>query len=173
MKEYFIQTKKKECYPFDEWITKLEMRAFGWVDKGIGVDPTGIYDLTINWEEETASIQEKKYVYNTFKRIKPYSSNLIFNLLEFLMGICSWVRRKLIFLLFGVTALMLGIGLFQSFAEGRVAATLVMGIFSIVLVYGPSLTLALAGFLCRKFFQLDAQLLYNLEKNGYDINQKV
>lgn len=50
MKEYFIKSKDKECFPFDEWITSLEMRAFGWADKKHRTDWLDEYDITIDWE---------------------------------------------------------------------------------------------------------------------------
>ena len=83
--KYVIRTKYKECLPFDEWITKLEMRAFGWVYRGVNVEYLNYYDVEIDWDNNRATAKRGKSVDNTFKRIEPYSFNPIFKIVEFLM----------------------------------------------------------------------------------------
>ncbi len=172
-REYYIQTKRKDYMLFDEWITKLEMRCFGWVYKGWKSEDAGYYNVDINWDEGTATATRAFHSWIEFKRIKPYSYNFFFKLLELCMSITSWIRRKLIYLLWFITAAALVIGIIQTVAEGRMAESLVVGLVIMTMVYGPSLMLCLCGWGFRKIFKIDKKLRYNLEKNGYDPDQRI
>lgn len=168
MAKYIIKSKYKECLPLDEWITKLEMRAFGWVYRGIDVTYFDSYDISIDWDTGKGTATQNKRVDNTFKRIEPYSYNIIFNLLEILMSIQSWIRRKLIALFFGLVLISVGIGILtQDYEILGVAAAVV------AFIYLPSLNYALLGFLTRKIFRLDEKLKDRLEQNGYEREQDV
>ncbi|MBQ8689475.1 MAG: hypothetical protein IJ515_03840 [Clostridia bacterium] len=172
-KNYRIKTKRIECYPFDEWITKLERRAFGWVDKGMETDYYDEYDVTIDVDRQEATVKQKFTIYNVFRRIEPYSSNLLFKLVELLMSIQSWIRRKLIFLLFGITALALVIGIFQLLGTGEIGEYMLTAIMLLAITYVPSLVYALIGYMLRKVLRLDDKLKDSLEKNGYAREQHI
>ncbi|MDE6690345.1 MAG: hypothetical protein K2K04_00085 [Clostridia bacterium] len=167
MKEFYIQTKEKECFPFDEWITKLEMLAFGWADRDHFIDYSDEYSVTIDWEKSTANISRKFKVYAVFKRIQPYSGNFLFKLLEILMSVQSWIRRKLILLFWFIDVLLLGIGALFLFNGAGMNEYIILGLVVLAFVYLPSLIIAALGFLTRKIFRLDELLKDELEKNGY------
>ena len=164
--KYQILTKKKECLPFDEWITKLEMRAFGWRYRGCKTTYFDSYTINIDWDRETATATQDRRHDNVFKRITPYSFNPIFKFAELLMAIQSWIRRKLIVLFFGLTIL----GLIAGILSGDFS---VIGLaFAIVsFVYLPSLFLAGVGFALRKLLKIDEKLAKSLERNGYAAEQ--
>ena len=164
--KYHIITKKKECLPFDEWITKLEMRAFGWRYRGCKTTYFDSYTIDIDWERETATATQDRRHDNVFKRISPYSFNPLFKIAEALMSIQSWIRRKLIFLLWGLTALALIIGVITGDGE-----TIGLACAVIAFVYLPSLFYAALGFILRKIFRIDAKLAKSLERNGYAAEQ--
>ncbi len=166
-RRYYIETKKKDYLPFDGWITKLEMVAFGWVYKGYKSQGTGVYDVNINWESESVSVSERFNGWTEFKRVRPYTKSLFFKFLELCMSVTSWIRRKLILLLWVATALSLGLGLLELIATQQMNSTLGTGIVLLAFVYAPSLFLSLAGFLYRKIFRLDKKLKNSLEANGY------
>ena len=157
---YVIKTKTKECLPLDEWITKLEMRAFGWRYKGLDTTYFDEYDVNINWDAGTATATQRSRTDIVFKRIEPYSFNPVFVLLELMMSIQSWIRRKLIFLFFGLCALGLIIGVLT---QDMTALGAVAGIAAFV--YVPSIFYAILGFLFRKVFGLDRNLKKRLVKN--------
>ena len=164
--KYQILTKKKECLPFDEWITKLEMRAFGWRYRGCKTTYFDSYTINIDWDRETATATQDRRHDNVFKRITPYSFNPIFKFAELLMAIQSWIRRKLIVLFFGLTILALIIGVISGDFE-------VIGLAAAVaaFVYLPSLFLAGVGFALRKILRIDEKLAKSLERNGYAAEQ--
>lgn len=172
MREFYIKTKRKECFPFDEKITKLEMRAFGWKYKGIQTDYYDTYDVYIDWDKGEASAHQRFKVYNTFKRITPYSYNLLFRLLEGLMALFSWIRRKMIFLLFGITALLLIFGTLETLSTKEMSDGLIWGSFFLFFTYVPSLVLIVLGFVVRKVLRIDAKLEDRLDQNGYERKQR-
>lgn len=168
-KNFYIETKKKECLPFDVWMTKLEMRAFGWKCKGDHTEYYDSYDIEIDWEHDTATAKRRFSTYTVFKRIKPYG-NFLLKLLEFFMKIQSWIRRKLEFLFFGLILIGIGIGIFEIVAmtdKSQGFATLMYPLYILLFIYVPSLVYALLGFLTRKIFRLDKKVMDDLEKNGY------
>ncbi|MBQ8381391.1 MAG: hypothetical protein IJY18_05815 [Clostridia bacterium] len=165
--KYYIKTKKKECFPFDEWITKLEMRAFGWTYKGWNTTYFDSYNVYIDWDNETATARQNSQTDNVFKRISPYSFNPIFRLFELLMSIHSWIRRKLIFLFFGLTVLGLGIGIITQDKQ-----TIGLAFTAIAIVYLPSIFYSIMGFLTRVIFRIDKKLERALERNGYEPKQR-
>lgn len=168
MAKYVIKTKYKECLPFDEWITKLEMRAFGWVYKGVDITYLDSYDVTIDWDTKTATASRRRNVDNTFKRIEPYSFNIVFATLEFMMTIQSWIRRKLIALLFGLVLIGTVLGIIQQqYAIVGAAAGI------LAFIYAPSLIYVILGFATRKIFGIDKKLLNRLERNGYAREQDI
>ena len=173
-REYFIETKTKDLYLFDEWITKLEMRSFGWHYKGLDTFYyDGYYDVSYNEYDNTVSVKNKREVYLTFKRIKPYSKKLFFKFLEMLMSIQSWIRRKLILWLWVLTALLLGLGVIELVSTGNFSQNLGFGIIIPIMVYTPSLFYCLLGWLYRKICRVDERLKDDLEKYGYKRDQKV
>ncbi len=165
--EFYVQTKQKECFPFDEWITKLEMRAFGWSDREHTVDYLNEYDVTIDWDSSKAYVNRKFKTYATFKRITPYSSNILFKILEFIMAIQSWIRRKLIILLWFIDVILFGIGLVYLINGAGMNEYIALGIGVFAFIYLPSVIIAVLGFLTRVIFRLDDKLKDNLEANGY------
>lgn len=167
MAKYVIKSKYKECLPFDEWITKLEMRAFGWVYRGVDVTYFDSYDVTIDWDAGTGSATQRSRADNTFKRIEPYSYNIVFNILEILMSIQSWIRRKLIALFFGLVLIGGVIGIIT-----QDYAVIGAGVGIVAFIYVPSLFYVVAGFLTRKLFRLDEKLKERLEDNGYAREQE-
>ena len=167
MREYFIKTKEKECFPFDEWITSLEMRAFGWADRKHRTDWLDEYAITIDWESSTAHVRQRFKIYRVFKRIEPYSGNFLFKLLEVCMAIQSWIRRKLIILFWFIDVLLFGIGILYLLGGSGMNEYIALGIWVLSFVYLPSLIIAALGFLTRKIFGIDRKLKDNLEANGY------
>lgn len=173
MKKFYIKTKRKSSNPFDEWLTKLEMRAFGWKYKGIDVKYFNEFDLDINWEKETATLKQRFNVYTTFKRISPYTNNILFIFLEFIMSIQSWIRRKLIFLFFGLVVIGLAIGTIESFLRGYMVEILPTCFWIVFAIYVPSIVTLILGFITRKIFFIDSKLKKRLEKNGYKREQNL
>lgn len=175
MAKLHIKTVQKDYYPFDSWITKLEMRAFGWTYKGYDTEYYDTYDLHINWDDETATLTQRFRTYTKFKRIEPYSYNIIFKYFELLMSIQSWIRRKLIFLFWGICALGVIISAFMFFTtkDLRTLYILPCVLFVVGYIYLPSLFYALFGYLTRKIFRLDKKLKNRLEKNGYNREQNL
>lgn len=173
MKKYYIKTKQKSAYPFDAWLTKLEMRAFGWHYKGYDIDYEDTYDLNIDFDKKEATLSRRFKVYTTFKRVAPYSYNPIFVFLEAIMTIQSWIRRKLIFLLFGITVLLLIFGGIETYTRRFMSESLIAGISIIAGVYGPSIITMILGFITRKIFFIESRLKRSLEKNGYKRNQNL
>ena len=171
MQEYYIQTKEKSCFPFDEWITKLEMRAFGWCYKGIDVEYENKFDIEIDWERGEGTARQRSHVYTTFKRIRPYTRNILFILLEAIMTIQSWIRRKLIYLLFGITALLLIIGTITTISNEAFSQELGAALIILAVIYVPSLITLTLGYLTRVIFGIDRKLKKNLVKNGYAEDQ--
>ena len=170
---YRVVTKRKECAPFDEFITKMEMRAFGWTDKGIEIDYSDTYDVYIDLEKEEATAKRRFNVLNTFRRIEPYSKSLLFKLLEAVMEIQSWIRRKLIFLLFGITLILVVAGVFEVLGTGEFGEYSILAISVLAVIYLPSFICALLGFFLRKLFRLDKKLKDSLENNGYERDQYI
>ncbi|MCM1545492.1 MAG: hypothetical protein NC033_00490 [Clostridiales bacterium] len=167
MRKYYINTKEKECFPFDEWITKLEMRAFGWADKDHVIDYLNEYDVTVDWERSTAKVNQRMKRYAVFKRVEPYSGNFLFNILEFFMKIQSWIRRKLIILFWFIDVLLFGIGFIYLFGGKGMNEYIALGLYLFAFIYAPSLVISLLGFLTRVIFRIDAKLKDSLEANGY------
>ena len=173
MSKYYIITKRKDYFPFDGWMTKLEMSAFGWKYEGHGVEYFNEYNLDIDWEAGKGTITQKSRVFTVFKRIRPYTHNIFFIILEFLMSIQSWIRRKLIFLLWFLTLFALVVSVIYWVTTGIAIEMLGISIGIIAFTYMPSLFYAILGFLMRKIFFIDKKLEKNLVKNGYSINQNI
>ena len=172
-KKFYIQTKTKECYPFDVWLTKLEMRAFGWRDRGIESEFDG-FDISIDEDARKATASTRFKYYLVFKRVKPYSSSFLFNFMETIMSIGSWIRRKLIALLMGLIIICVGIGIIEMILmpEGSDAAGLLGGAFiMLAVIYGPSIVTAIFGFLFRTVTDQDEKLKRRLAQNGYSEEQ--
>lgn len=167
MKEYFIKSKDKECFPFDEWITVLEMRAFGWADRKHRTDWLDEYDINIDWENSKANVTQRSKHYRVFKRIEPYSGNFLLKALEVIMAIQSWIRRKMIILLWFIDVLLFGIGLLYLFNGAGMNEYITLGIAVFAFIYLPSFIIAALGFLTRKIFGIDEKLKDELEANGY------
>ena len=168
MREYTIKTKTVDITPFDGWMTKLEMRAFGWVDKGYDTTWYDSYDIDVDLDNNKATATRRSSTYHVFKRINPYSHNLIFMLLELIMSITAWIRRKLVYIFAGMTVLVVLISLITGDYSGLMIAGEI-----VFLIYVPSLFLALFGYLTRLIFRLDKKLGDALEKNGYSREQNI
>ena len=166
--KYVIKTKRKECLPLDEWITKLEMRAFGWRYKGMDTTYFDSYDVSIDWDTGTGTASQRSRTDIVFKRVEPYSYNPIFVVLEFLMSIQSWIRRKLIFLFFGLCAVGLIVGILS---QEMTIIGAVLGIAAFI--YTPSIFYLALGFMLRKLLRLDDNLKKRLVKNGYAEDQDI
>lgn len=173
MRKFYIKTKQKSCYPFDTWITKLEMRAFGWTYKGLDTDWYNDYDVSFDWDNDTATVTRRHQTYTTFKRVEPYSYNIFFKFWEMLMVIHSWIRRKLIWLLFGLLVIVFGISIVQLVLSGYLDPVFWIAVGILGYIYGTSLVYALFGFLTRKIFRIDHKLKNRLEANGYERDQRL
>ena len=149
------------------------MRAFGWADRDYFTDWLDEYDVTIDWDSSKAYVHQRFKTYAVFKRIKPYTFNPLFNLLEIIMSIQSWIRRKLIFLLFGIDLLLFGIGIFYFIGGKGMNEYIYYGLAVLAFVYLPSIAIAFLGFLTRKIFHIDEKLKDNLEANGYMREQDI
>ena len=172
-KKFYIQTYEKSCMPFDSFMTKWEMRAFGWRDKGYKSEFEG-YDITVNWETKTAYQTSRYSTWHVFKRVKPYSRNIIFKFLEALMTFFSWIRRKLIPLLLGLVIICLGIAgisaLVGSFDYAKQVFVIALGVLAFI--YLPSIVLSILGFLFRVLTGQERKLKKRLAENGYEEEQK-
>ena len=174
-RKFYIQTKQKSCFPLDTWMTKLEMRAFGWKCKGDHVEYEDAYDIEIDLDNNTAKANRRFNVYTTFKRIKPYG-NFLLKMWELFMTIQSWIRLKLEFILFVLVIIALVIGLIDTFllgGSGDGKQGFFYALYIVLFIYAPSLFYALMGFLTRVVFRLDKKLKNQLEKNGYSREQDI
>jgi hypothetical protein len=114
------------------------------------------------------------YTFLEFKRIKPYSRNFFFKLMEVLMSLMSWIRRKLVFLIWLAAIILFAVGIFGGNDGGSgMNPCLLAGILTLAISYGPSIIFCLLGWGFRKLFKVEQKLKLDLEKNGYDPNQKV
>ena len=168
MARYYIKTEYRDCIALDGFMTQLEMWAFGWKSSGMEREFEG-YDIEIVAESETRATGKATARFKTwyvFKRISPYSSNPFFILLEVIMRIVSWIRRKLFFLFGGLIIMGTIVSLIAR--ETEIVGAIV-GLLS--LVYGPSLVVMILGFLFRKISGIDKKLRKELEENGYSLNQ--
>ena len=173
-KKFYIQTKTKDCFPFDSWMTKLEMRAFGWRDKGYDSDFEG-YDIDIDWDNNKAHVSQRFKIYHVFKRIKPYSRNFFFKIMELSMSIMSWIRRKLIMLLMGLFIIAVAISLLEialGVANNDTYTALGIATLFIGIIYVPSLLMAFCAFIFRKITNQDEKLKSRLAENGYAEEQE-
>lgn len=173
MNKFYIETKEKECYPFDTWITKLEMRAFGWTVKDDEIEYLDEYDVTIDYDRSTANIKQRFKFNAIFKRVEPYSNSGLFDFLEVIMSIFSWIRRKLIILLSILDLFFLVIGLLFVFNGAGMNEYLAIGLYLLLSIYLPSLIIAILGFTVRKILRLDKKLKDSLEENGYRREQNL
>ena len=164
--DYYIITKYKECKFFDTWITKLEMRAFGWVYRGMETTYYNSAHVNIDWDTGSGTITQDSATHVTFKRLSPYSFNILFAGLELCMSVMSWIRRMLIFILGGLMVLC---GIAAVFSGDPTLWWGVVGIAAFT--YVPSLILAGLGYLTRVIFRIDQKLSDSLARNGYSRNQ--
>ncbi len=176
-KKYYIETKERKCIGFDTLLTKLEMRAFGWRDKGFDSEFDGYdIDLEIDWDNDkvSGSANSRFIVYNVFKRVKPYSRSFLFKLMEVFMNIFSWIRRMLIGLLMGMVIILFGIGaislLLGSASYG--SEGFYYGAIILLIIYMPSIVITILGFLFRVVTRQESKLKKQLKQNGYDEDQK-
>ena len=173
-RKYHIQTKKKSYFSLDKWMTTLEMRAFGWTYKGCKTQDAGYYNVTIDYDKGTATARRAFYTFLEFKRIKPYSRNFFFKLMEVLMSLMSWIRRKLVFIIWLAAIILFAVGIFSGNEGGSgMNPCILASILTLAISYGPSVLFCLLGWGFRKLFKVDQKLKLDLEKNGYDPNQKV
>ena len=174
MREYIIETKTKDYtyLPFDEKLTALEMKSFGWVDKGDKWVYYDSYDVDIDLDRNTATVTQQNSHFRVFHRIKPYSYNLIFNILEKIMNINSWLRKKIMVFLFVLTPIAGIVGVINLLAGGDLEMLfLFFGMLAIT--YLPTLTICLIGAIARKTLRIEEKLKHRLEKNGYAREQNV
>lgn len=175
MREYEIQTKERKYtfFPFrvDEKLTIKEMRSFGWVDRG---ERTYYFDpyLEIDWDRSTATVKQDSEHYQVFKRIKPYTYNPVFIILEKIMLINSWIRKKLMLLFFCFTPLSLILGLIQIFSIGDPTGLLLFAT-TLAIIYIPTWIMCLTGKIARKVLRIEEKLKDNLERNGYAREQDI
>lgn len=172
-KEYFIETKEIRYLPFDAWMSKIEMSAFGWTHKGWHSEETDTYDVDIDWSKKEAAVSQRYENSIIFKRIKPYTSNILFKLTEFMMRIHSCIRRTLFYLLWFLCALGIVIGVISSLSYGYVTKELSLGLTMLAIIYLPSIFYSILGFVLRLLFGIDRKLKRSLRRNGYDENQKI
>lgn len=143
------------------------MRAFGWADRDHVTDYLDEYDVTIDWDRSKASVSQRFKRYAVFKRISPYTSNILFKFLEVLMSIQSWIRRKLIILFWFIDAILFGIGALFLISGSGMNEYIALGLGLFAFIYLPSVITAVLGFLTRLVFRLDSKLKDDLEENGY------
>lgn len=158
--EYYIKTKNKTWFPFDGWLTRLEMRAFGWTYEGSKTEYLNSYSISYDESRDKVTARQNSKHYQIFERISPYTFNPIFIFLEFLMSIFSWIRRKLIYLLFVLAIFGLVLGLVQNNQE-----LIKGGIGILAFIYGPSIVLLVLGFLMRIIFRMDSRLKRKVRKS--------
>ena len=165
-KKYYITTKYKSCPKWDRWFTKLEMRCFGWFYNGLETEMMDIIDVDIDWDTGKGTASRRFYEWITFKRVKPYTGNLLSKLCELVMGIVSWIRRTFV----GLISSLLVIGFLLGGAIGsieEVTPILMIGVGIIVVIYAASAAIAILGFAIRHLFGIERRLKKSLAKNGY------
>ena len=176
-RKYYIKTKKKSFFSLDKFMTVLEMRAFGWTYKGQKTKDAGYWNVSVNYDTGTATASRAFYTFLEFKRPQPYSRNFFFGLMETLMSIMSWIRRKLVFLVWIAAIALIVIGVLAGAEAGDkimgMNPCVFGGILTLVIAYLPSVLFCLLGWGFRKIFKVDEKLKIDLEKNGYDPNQKI
>ena len=175
-RKYYIKTKKKSFFSLDKWMTVLEMREFGWTYKGQKTRDAGYWNVSVNYDTGTATASRAFYTFLEFKRPQPYSRNFFFGLMEVLMSLMSWIRRKLVFLIW-IAAIILFICGFAGADMGDkvmgMHPAIFAGFLTLLISYAPSALFCLLGWGFRKLFKVDQKLKEDLKKNGYDPNQKV
>ena len=171
MKTYKIETKEKKWFPLDGWATKLEMKAFGWHYQGEKIEYYDKYKGTIDYEAKEIRIEQESDLKYTFLRVKPYTGNILFNLLEVFMNVHSWIRRKLIYLLWFLTAAALVFGAIETVQNGALSEALYYALLIIAIVYAPTIFYSLLAVIYRFVFRIDARLKKSLRKNGYRAKQ--
>ena len=168
-KKFKIQQRVNRGIFGDKWLVKLERKAFGWVFYGTEVDDDVSLETTVSGNTATTREKHNYTTWLYFRRTAPYSSNILFNLLEMLNRVLSWFRRIAAYLVIPACLILGGLGLFMGGdgtellnAVGYIAGAYVGGF-----VGGALLTAGL-GFLVRKIFNVDENLRKELRMNGYD-----
>lgn len=176
-KRFTIHTKWLRSFLFDGWLVKLIMKSFGWFYQGDEI------------EEESRDVEEMRFheTYATkttrtetrtkksmeFRRVSPYSSNLLFRLTELISNIFFFIRNIVRYLVVPAALILLAIGVLTSVINTGfdskpmfIAAACVVGGYILLLVL-PSVILAGLGSLWRKVFKIEDKLRAALRANGY------
>lgn len=169
-KRYRIHTKNVRGVLFDKWLLKLEKKAFGWNYYGFET----IDDLSLDVGEHNVSIKHNLVDWLEFRRITPYSSNVLFVIFEMLSNIWSAIRRIIVSI---GGPLLIAVLVFSLILLGACNETETANLgFEIckysVIIYAtcillPSLLLMLLGFITRKLFRIEDKLRRSLRANGY------
>ncbi len=155
-KRVYTSTDEIRCTYFDDWLTKLERRAFGWEVSESTEYGDDQVDMEFDYDTGKGRISRKKTFqhYMHFTRDYPYSSNIFFNLFDWLSRVISSIRRGLVQVILGIS-FMAGIaGVIDSLMNGKISIILVIVLIVNFCLFVPSLILALLGFATRKIFHI-------------------
>ena len=182
MRKFAYEFKKVRGILFDKWLVRLEKAAFGWQYCSTTEDYTGVdnveqhinlsSDGSVSGTETRSPIFEKNL---NFRRVKPYTDNFIFKLLELLSNIVSALRRFAVAILGPIVIFFVAFFILSMTAcnDPSAKTSLIEWLQITAIVYGgglfaPSFFLALLGFAFRKVFNIDEKLKQALEQNGYE-----
>lgn len=164
-KRFEIRTKRYNVFPLGAPILKLEKLAFGWTFARIekytsakGVDSHGNVKKSVS----------KTYC---FKRITPFSSNGLFNFVELLSNVVSWIRRYIMLFLVPLVLISTIITGILGNGTDAFATVATYSLFAFVIVFFASILLPLIGIILIKKLRLIEKLQEELIANGYNPNQ--
>lgn len=157
----------------DNWLLKIERKAFGWNFEESRTEEDG---LDIDWER--GKVRQKYCTVLEFRRKAPYSHNFFFCLTEFFSRILSFIRRFIALFIVPLIIIGLILGVVTMVACENAAETSQMlftttGAVAAAYVGAlviPSLILAGIGFMWRKIFKIDERLIESLRMHGYNID---
>lgn len=168
-----IRSRTVQGVFLDNWLLKLEKKAFGWnfVSSWTEKDTEHYYDS--NGKPSTRTNYTEKF---EFRRKSPYSHNFFFCLTEFFSNIFSFIRRIIAMIIVPLLVLGLILGLVTLIAcqgaDGLSQQTFIItgsiAVAYVGLMVIPSLLLAGLGFLWRKIFRIDEKLMNALAERGLD-----
>lgn len=148
----------------DSYITKFEMKAFGWNYEHTNEEQTS-QDLMTYYDEKkeelhtNITVNYDKFMY--FSRRKKYAKSLLFRIVEFLYKITSAIRRWGMGLILVAIPIWL-IMLLYTLISGTTTIPMILwsmkylGIFYAAILVVPALFTGV-GFALRKLFRLDVR----------------
>lgn len=169
MKNRTIKSQSVRGIFGDKWLLKIEKKAFGWHYWSLTTEDEQALEISNNGK---VSISHKYIKWLEFRRHSPYSSNFLFNLLEFIDKIISAIRRILAPFIVPVLVITLIIAaIISSGADIEGNGLYIFDAWLAGIYYGGlcggTLVLSLLGHICKKAFQIEEKLSAELIADGY------